>query len=240
MGPVAAKLTSLPVTVVGSHRDGMDLALYWVAFAAAVVALISFGDWFIRQRRRPEIYLRWETPEQRLWSADALVTLPAHKETRLMVIVQNCGTAIADDALINLTVPDYITIKPTRPRPFESEWLHTLGDKYVGSLGRDGGIRFLAIIRTIPPGTDIQVGFILSVDEVVGSLEDRHKVVAEVSHHRFNARGRKWLPTHTGRKAPDLQAGDKWPGPCVPWKQYILVLKSWRMVHALPKGSPRV
>jgi hypothetical protein len=136
----------------------------------------------------------------------------------------------------NVAVADCFSIRHSG-HP-ETPALRAPDDHLVGIPETGWGNRYLAFNRTIAPNSDLLVELMIGTDPTIPAGRT-FRVMAEISHVRLSARGRKWLWAYVGHKLPNWRDGDDWPGPKVPKSEYLRIWKSWRPVRAHPEGRIR-
>jgi hypothetical protein len=226
-----------PVQVVSQNRDGWDWLLYGFALVASAVALISFVSWLVEQNKRPELWFSWADSSRETWASDHVVELPLNQEVELRVALLNVGRASGPPTMINLVVPDFVQITRlhrdgSRKKQLESE------NAIAGVATRGNKVNFLDDSISMAPDMYWLYPFLLTVTQQPES-EGPFTILAELSNDRFNARGRRRLPSHFGYKLPGWEPGTQWPGTRLSLKARLRFWDRWRRVVAHPQGRIR-
>jgi hypothetical protein len=182
---------------------------------AAFAAIFLFLPWALDRRRRPEARFLWKISGEGnsgvSWSPCDAQPIQPGQRYEVSVGIQNIGDRAPENALINFVVPDCLTLENAnspeqRAAPSENE-----------TAGMAPLHRVLFLTPSLPsswtPGNFFLYRFTISyADDSALALPVELRLLFAIADARFNATGKRWLPSLVSAVRPAYSpAGSPWP-----------------------------
>jgi hypothetical protein len=213
-------------------RDGWDWLTFWLTIVGATTATILFWSWTLERRRRPEARIVWFHAEDcqagslREWSETDIPRLGTGETLLVRAAMRNIGDAIAESVLTNFVAATCLTLTDHDAR----QAVPASAGNLIAGLPPDNSVTYFGKATTLAGGDWLIRDYL--IERKPNTSAGKARVLFDLSCPRFNARGRRWLPSFVFRPGDEEEfvaaAGTKWPP--------AHAMRRWpRCIHAMPR-----